>query len=56
MITQPLKIAPCHGQNVVKSQPVTWHRSPESVWRRVPLMARISDREEEGFLNLLLAN
>lgn len=37
MITQPLKIAPRHGQNVVKSQPVTWHRSPESVWQRVPL-------------------
>lgn len=28
MITQPLKIAPCHGQNVVKSQPVTWQRVP----------------------------
>lgn len=55
MITQPLKIVPCHGQNVVKSQPVTWHRSPEYVWQRVPLRhGYLTEKKQKVFLSFFL--
>lgn len=44
MITQPLKIAPCHGQNVVKSQPVTWQRVP--LWH-----GYLTEKKQKVFLS-----